>query len=374
LPADPEPSRRPSLLIIGLSGRALATAAQSSGFDPVVVDFFLDQDTRRASRLGFRMGGHWRVGFRRSTLVPLVDVLARTAQPIGIVYGAGFEDRPGILAALAARHRLIGNAAATVRLVKRPRSLVALCRELGIAHPEIATTPPQSGAWLRKRAGGASGVHVGAAAGVGGRGWYWQRRVSGRPVSALFLADGASARVLGLSEQWADPCPEAPFRYGGAVRPAPPGLPEAALRDAVVRLAAAAALRGLNSADFLVTPDAFHLIEINPRPGASLDVFAHPALLRLHLEACEGHLPASIPEYAGAAAARIVYAPAAIHMPPGFVWPEWAADRGSTRDLAAGDPVCTVHASATTPEAARALAEQRANEILQRMKADRCGT
>ena len=53
-------------------------------------------------------------------------------------------------------------------------------------------------------------------------------------------------------------------------------------------------LKGLGSADFLVNGEDFHLLEINPRPGATLDIFDSEAepLLRIHLEAVlEQRLP-----------------------------------------------------------------------------------
>ena len=51
-------------------------------------------------------------------------------------------------------------------------------------------------------------------------------------------------------------------------------------------------LVGLNSADFLVSGDTVWLIEINPRPGATLDVFEpnEGALFAHHVAACEGRL------------------------------------------------------------------------------------
>ena len=82
------------------------------------------------------------------------------------------------------------------------------------------------------------------------------------------------------------------------------------LTQAVERLAQAIPLIGLNSADFLVDGDEFRLLEINPRPGATLDIFepAEGSLFALHIAACEGELRAAPPCIDGARAAAIVYA------------------------------------------------------------------
>ena len=48
-------------------------------------------------------------------------------------------------------------------------------------------------------------------------------------------------------------------------------------------LARSLGLRGLNSADFLIEGDNAWLIEINPRPGATLDLFDSPSAAALRL-------------------------------------------------------------------------------------------
>ena len=74
--------------------------------------------------------------------------------------------------------------------------------------------------------------------------------------------------------QWTAPTPASPFRYGGAAGPVDidPAQAEEIARS-VAAIASELDLVGLNSADFLVSADAVWLIEINPRPGATLDVF-----------------------------------------------------------------------------------------------------
>src|SRR5262249_32922913 len=193
-------------------------------------------------------------------------------------------------------------------------AFAALCRDCGIPHPDtILSPPPQATGWLAKRKGGAGGSHIVRAGGdtqPNGE-FYFQRAIAGIPVSALFLADRRRALILGFSAQWASPTADPPFRYGGAVRPAAiaPTIGDV-LAAAVQRLMQAIPLVGLNSADFLVDGDEFRLLEINPRPGATLDVFepAEGSLFALHVAACEGELSATPLRLHGACAAAIVYA------------------------------------------------------------------
>jgi predicted ATP-grasp superfamily ATP-dependent carboligase len=312
---------------------------------------------------------------RRDELIPALEILSRGRAPAGVVCGTGFEDRPEVLAAIAERWTLVGNRPGVVARVKDPMEFADLCRAGVIPHPEVSyarSADPQ--AWLVKRRGGAGGHHVTPPAPetAAAPGRYFQRRMPGTPVSAMFLADGRRATVLGFSAQWASPTPTQPYRYGGAVAPTviSPTL-AADLSEAIRRIMAAVPLVGLNSADFLVQSDDWWLLEINPRPGATLDIFEPEggSLFARHVAACGGVLdsrPAmrKSAKAAAAQAAGIVYAERDIPVPP-IDWPDWTADRprpGSA--VNAGEPLCTVWAAAATPDEAKRLVVHRSELVL----------
>jgi len=365
----------PSVLIAAASGRALAISARRAGYAPLVVDFFGDQDTLAAAEAHVRLAPDDRHGMDASALLTAFEALATGRHPCGAVCGTGFEDRPDLLARIAERWLLIGNPPDVVAQVKNPTAFAELCQRREIAHPAISLTPPESPAdWVTKRIGGAGGTHIGVAQRDAVAGFYYQHRVPGEPISALVLANGHSAVVLGVSMQWSSPAPGRPFRYGGAARPATVA-PEAAdaMRGAVQRLISRIPLVGLNSVDFLLDGRAFHLLEVNPRPSATLDIFEPPCgstLFELHVAACRGRLPA-IPLACGrAAASAIVYADHDIPRVPSWNWPGWAADRpiaGSC--ISAQSPLCTVLATAATAAQAKAIVDQRARSILARLRA-----
>ena len=283
-----------TLLIVAASGRALAEAARRcSGFADMriaVLDWFADTDTIAAADIVIAVPRG-----RSGTFLqrPLLAAAAEVAHPDGLlVVGSGFERRPALLARLARDRDLLGNPPATIARVKDPYQFFPVLDRLDIAHPRIgdgvAGDPDR---WLLKRIGGAGGGHVHPARRRGpvARGRYAQERVPGRPVSALFLGDGSRATVVGLSEQWASPAPRRPHRYGGAATPADvsPGL-AARISIVVEMLVEAFALRGLGSADFLVDGEEARLLEVNPRPGATLDLFDgdRGGLFAAHVAAC----------------------------------------------------------------------------------------
>jgi predicted ATP-grasp superfamily ATP-dependent carboligase len=372
LPRSSRPER-PPLLIAAVSGRALARSALRAGFQPLVADFFADADTRDLALACRKLKGDIARGFRWQSLRPTLEALAKAApSPIlGLVYGSGFEDRPALLTRMAALWPLLGNDAATVERLKDPANFFAALDRLGIPHPRTATERPAKGAgWLAKRRGGAGGSHIlPSRLQRGGRDVYFQELVAGQAVSALFVANGKGARVLGFSEQWTSPSPRGLWRYGGAVRPAE--LPSRLARhmaSAVENVALAFNLKGLASADFMVNGGEALLLEVNPRPGATLDIFdcdSQP-LLGLHLDAMlQGKLPRGGLKFEDAMASAIVYTREAVVVPPGMTWPDWTGDRPKPVErIDKYRPICTVLARAGTKAHAKRLVEARSAKVL----------
>jgi predicted ATP-grasp superfamily ATP-dependent carboligase len=360
-----------AVLIVALSGRALAESARRGGYAPLVADMFGDMDTLKAAQRHVRLAGGLATGIEEHDLIDALQMLSKGREPIGVVYGTGFEDRPRLLQRLAERWQVIGNSAGVVAKLKNPQTFFWICSDSDIASPEISLPEPANrSGWLAKREGGAGGTHIRPAdesADAGGA-VYYQRRVSGAPVSACFLADGERAQVLGFSAQWSSPTAYQPYRYGGAVQPASIASSMAdKLTAAVRRMVAATSLVGLNSADFLVEGDRFWLLEINPRPGATLDIFEtmETSLFAQHVAACSGKLAAASGCAPNAKAASTVYAEEDIASVSVSDWPDWAADlpaAGTT--IKAGEPVCTVSACDLAAETARELAEKRGQAVL----------
>jgi predicted ATP-grasp superfamily ATP-dependent carboligase len=309
-------------------------------------------------------------GLTSDKVMSAVEALISAHDPIGLVYGAGFEHQPETIAAIARKVRVFGNEAGTLKRAKDPLVLARVCAAHSIRHPQVQlSAPDEPELWLMKKRGGAGGDHV-ASVETPSRlrpDSYFQRRVVGRNISALFLASEKQAEIIGLSVQWTAPTRASPFRYGGAAGPIdiePSHAREIA--RSVALIASEFDLIGLNSVDFLVSDDEVWLLEINPRPGATLDVFEsnEAPLFARHVAACEGRPTAACPSFA-IRAAEIVYAPHEVAVCEGLNWPDWAVDRSAagTR-FSTGDPVCTVLGSGATVDLARAYASERARKII----------
>ena len=108
------------------------------------------------------------------------------------------------------------------------------------------------------------------------------------------------------------------------------------------------------------------LLEINPRPGATLDVFDQVGdpLMRRHLGATNVSAPPLRAEQ-DVKAAEVVYAEkdVVIACPD---WPGWVADRPAPGSLVpAGAPLCTVFAQSDTLPGAKAGAAARAGAVFE---------
>jgi len=359
-----------AIIVVGYSARALTSSARRAGFAPLSIDVFGDDDTREMSSVTVKLDGGLSNGLMLDKVAGAVEMLLTGYHPIGLVYGSGFEHQPEAIAALARRTRILGNDAETMKRAKDPLALAGLCAAIGVRHPQMALEPPDDPKlWLAKRRGGAGGAHIMPAASSSAHSpdIYFQRRVAGKNISALFLASDNKAEIIGLSMQWTAPTPASPFRYAGAAGPVTidPAQAEEIARS-IASITSELDLVGLNSADFLVSADAAWLIEINPRPGATLDVFESDdgALFAYHVAACDGRLTSFSPGLI-CKAAEIVYAPHEIVLRKTRDWPDWVVDRPppGTR-IAAGDPLCTALASGATVDLARSCANERARQLI----------
>jgi predicted ATP-grasp superfamily ATP-dependent carboligase len=358
----------PALALVALSARILADAAARDGHEAVAIDLFGDLDTRRACT-------SWRPAGRPGTLqidgpqvLAVLRELARGGRVAGWVAGGGCEGEPELLVQGAAVLPLIGSAPQAMRRARDPLVFFGFLAAHGIAHPEVRSTAPGDGeGWLFKDAHGSGGWHIRHAwsphAVAAGGQPYYQRVAPGRPMSATFCANGTGAVVLGYNDLTICALPGRPFVYGGAVGPVP--LAEAVARQvtrAVRLLTAELALQGLCSLDFMLDGDEVLVLEVNPRPPASMALYdGHLAggLMSAHLDAClQGRLPAPTAAPAEGAAVRgheIVFAPRPLRLHAAaaralHAWPDCHDLPAAGASFDKGDPLCSLGARGDSAE------------------------
>ena len=203
---------------------------------------------------------------------------------------------------------------------------------------------------------------------------YYQREAPGVPMSVLFLANGVDVSLIGFNRLLFAASGDRPFVFQGAVGPV--AFPQAcadAVRQAVSRITRHVGLLGLNSMDFLFEDGRISVLEVNPRPSATLELHDNRlrgGLMNAHLVACrERSLPDEVP--VGIKPVRgmqVVYAGAALQATRrGRVRLQelgWCHDIGreGTR-TGCGEPLCSVSALAEDEKAVLAQLAQRVAQI-----------
>jgi predicted ATP-grasp superfamily ATP-dependent carboligase len=367
------------ILVVAYSARSLAAAARRSGYTVVALDLFGDADLKSVAGANCVVDGDPFEGFNPGALLEAAAELSPPSshRPLGLAYGVGFEAQAALLEQLSRGRRLYGNAPNVLARVKDPVQFFGALGRLGIPHPQTRSTAPEDGeGWLVKRIGGSGGTHVRPYAGIAaGAGCYYQRIAPGRPAGVSFLADGKRSLIIGVNEQWpASGDTAQPFRFSGACQPAVIG--DRLSRDIQSLLDAVTGefgLVGLNNLDVMDNGDTYAVLEVNPRPGANLDVFDFDGvgLFRHHLAACDGRLPQSWTGRPMATAMAVVYAANPVRVPAAVDWPEWVADRPTGGSLIEeGSPLCTVLAAGVTAGSARRQATERMAQILAALQAE----
>ncbi|MEQ8823618.1 MAG: ATP-grasp domain-containing protein [Filomicrobium sp.] len=354
----------------------MAQAAQRAGFTPLVVDCFGDVDTRAAAGAVETLPDALRRGFEANPLAVALERLCnlsgnseQASDVPDLVLGPGFEDRPKLVEALGEKFKLAGCGSRSIERSKDPNAFFGLLKDEGILHPEtVIERPAHAVGWLSKRTGGCGGRHIRRLKGKGAarRHRYYQRELKGETLSATAIAS-SHGTAFAFTQSWCNPYKWQPFRYGGSV--SMDGLDadlEARVIDTCLSLIKPLDLVGLVSFDFIIDEagDAF-LVEVNPRPGASLDVLDDDegTLFNAHMAACRGEDAVGV--LAGSwkprpTAAAYLYAdngPLRIRDIP---WPDWVRDIPALgTEIATGNPVATVVAQAENAQEAAEICRDR---------------
>jgi uncharacterized protein len=345
------------VLIVAVSARMLAELAVADGYEAIALDRFGDVDLRRVAR---------------GTTATTNEGLARCAADVdaaAVVYGAGFENRPDLVRELADGRELLGMAPELLGDVRDPRAVAAAARAAGARAPQTRPAgdlpgPADRGgcgggseAWVRKprRSGGGRGVRMWRGGGLRST-EVLQRHVGGLSCSAVAIGDGHAAVVLGLTEQL-----HLGPRFVWTGNVTPPRLPDpqlaeldGQLRAVCTEVARRFGVVGAFGVDAIWDGRHAWVLEVNPRPTASLELFG-PGSFEAHVQGARGlRLPVAgvAPARCCAAVKLVLFADRTVCAPELGWWPA-----GLVRDIPhsgemikRGAPVCTlVSASPDVP-------------------------
>jgi len=367
------------LILLGASVRAAAYSASRAGYAPYGIDLFADRDL---AALGTAV---------KIARYPSEFLMALATAPQATwMYSGGLENHPRLVDRLANIRPLAGNPGHVLRQVRDPEQLMAAAIDAGCEFPKTLFSAADSLAagktWLIKplRSSGGTGIRIAQPGKTVKlpRGTYLQEHIHGESASAVFLAAGGRAKLIGATRQLLgrDVGLPLPFLYVGSFGPLPLNDSESArLRSLGNILAERFGLVGLFNIDFVRQLDRLWIIEVNPRYSASMEIIerVHDVnLIDWHLRACESGAQSASTEptplcHAGKI---VVYARRNAIVPLSLdeIARDWNSDPHSPgladlprtgETLHAGQPVVTVLASGDSAQTADDLLQNRTATI-----------
>ena len=329
------------ILIIASSGRMLAQAAKNAGLKPLVIDLFADLDTQCHAEAFKQI-----TSLAEKHLISAVDYFIEHYAVAHVIYGSGFEYYPESLHYLGSRLLVLGNLPDTfVKLHDKP-AFFSILDKLNIPYPEVCFSAPDSADnWLVKPMQGQGGLGIkryypkdSTESAV-----YWQKYQVGTQHSVLFLANGEAVQVIGFNTQWTVSLSESQeFIFSGIInRCSLLNGQKELITKWLKKLVPLFTLKGLNSLDFILAGDKSLVLEINPRPSASMQLY-DADLFNRHIKASQGELT-DYSHHSGYAGYQIVYSEQDILIPEAFSWPPWCMDLPECGVMfRTGQPICSI--------------------------------
>lgn len=320
----------------------LAQTVRNAGFKPLVIDLLSDLDTRVHAEYCLRISSLAKVDLKPAVEWLLVNYVVEFA-----VYGSGFEQNVDSLAYLSEQMLVIGNQPEVFSRVQNKPAFFTLLQTLQIPHPEVAFGKPENATdWLIKPMRGQGGIGISrySESDQITSDKYWQKYQQGVPHSVLFLADGRRCQIVGFNRQWSIALnAKDEFIFSGVLNDTDLTTEhKIQLALWLAKLVAELSLKGLNSLDFIYDGQNCYVLEINPRPPASMQLYKADLFYR-HLQACKGVLPVADLAQMGVTGLQIIYAKCDLVIPNRFPWPEGTYDVPEAGSIiGAEQPICSM--------------------------------
>jgi predicted ATP-grasp superfamily ATP-dependent carboligase len=311
------------VILAGASVRSLAESAVMSGIRPICFDMFADADLS----LLLRENG-LPDSIQISEFADLVAATSLIPTDVPLVWMGGLENHPEILRQLSEQRDVRGVQADELAALRNPAGLRSIVAGTECHIPAVFSGAsdkqdlPRHQTWLAKPIDGAGGIGIREhkPGTLVKPGEFFQQKVAGIPVSALYYSDGQAVQMLGASTQVIGEAAlgGSGFTFCGNVGPVRMPVRARTIVRKIGERIGDTGLRGVFGVDFIIDADNVWLIEVNPRITASHEIydFITPEMTVLHRQLnsstnmnagdWEGMAPA---ELSGGGAAPMVVVP-----------------------------------------------------------------
>lgn len=334
-------------LVISLSARALAGSLSTAGFSVAAIDLYGDQDLCQIPNLD----NYQKIPiFDTPNLLHAINKINKKTPCNYLIYGGGIESCPDLLDQLPDAMTLSGNPSDILNVINHPETFFRLLDQLSIPHPETIYHPPATTrGWLIKQPNsfGGAGVSDYNSDQIISSPCYFQRFISGRVCSVVFVANGKEAKVFGYNEIWTES--NTSFKFSGAMTW--PDFPVNLSHDVdrfLQLLTGHLELVGLCGMDFIIDDqERIQVIEINPRPTATFELHdQNHELIQQHIHVCQSadFLSVRKNRLDDIFARQVYYAEKNLTIDSAIQWPQWTADLPCAGQvIKTNEPVCTIY-------------------------------
>ncbi|HWQ67632.1 MAG TPA: ATP-grasp domain-containing protein [Methanospirillum sp.] len=293
------------ILVIGFSTRHVAVSASRAGYEVYAIDHFCDLDLRSCvcAYLQFE---------ELAELPDLISQICNEHQIDAIITTSGAEDLSRLPAPLLGTDRAVAtrflDKAETQRFFESHGFPVPGIAPSG-AYPAMLKPCRGSGGWRNAVVRSEADIRRWEEL-FPGEPYILQEIAEGIPASVCCVTTGSSAKAIAVNRQIMRGTEDAPFGFSGSETPFVHPL-AGQMRDLAEQIAAASGCRGIIGIDFMVTDQSCVAIEINPRFVGTLDTMERAtglSMVKLHIDACQGILPDSIPDPERCYMRRILFA------------------------------------------------------------------
>jgi uncharacterized protein len=261
------------ILIVGASARAAAFSALRAGLRPNCIDLFADADLSQ------------RVPVRRIVLADYprgLPPLISSVPAMPWLYTGALENHAALIDRIARGRPLWGIDSLTLASARSPRILQTTFDQAGLRSPRVCMAGdalPEEGNWLLKplKSAGGTGIKRWIPGTSLPNSHYLQQAIEGDPCSAVYVGDGRSARLLGVTGQLTGAALNAAeFQYCGSIGPMVLTEPTRTMFEKIGdALVYRCRLRGLFGVDAVLKDSTPWPVEVNARYTASVEVLEH---------------------------------------------------------------------------------------------------
>ncbi len=330
-----------NILIVANSGRMLAQLSRNAGLVPLVIDCFSDCDTQYLA-LDCVKVNTLELKYVRKAL----SVLSHHNRIRYVVYGSGLELYNSTIKFLFQNLVVLGNTQDVFSLIQNKTYFFSRLKYLGILFPDITFQAPEiNDNWLVKPKQGEGGLGIKKYERLSKitTSCYWQKFITGKAMSVLFVANGNEYKIIGFNKQYFTRIEDNQFVFSGVI--SQPEINKDIIQTINLWLAALIpdfALKGVNTLDFIVKNNCCYVLEVNARPSASMQLYQQDLLTR-HINSFIDAQLQSVIVIKTYKAYKVVFAEAEVFINDHIQWPQWVVDIPKSGSIIhTGMPICSI--------------------------------